>query len=65
MKKFSLKNVREILSNNEMKNVRGGSSGNGTCHCKNGTIKYVASCSREACENACGGEVQNCNSVGQ
>lgn len=59
LSKIVLKENVEMLSNEDMKEIKGGS---GYCHCKDGKVIEVAGCSYEACDNACGcSGVQNCN----
>ena len=54
--------LKKILSAKEMKNITGGSAA--WCHCLNGNVYDVESCSLATCEGECGiGKVQNCNYV--
>jgi hypothetical protein len=64
MKKLSkliLREKADLLSNPEMKLIVGGG---GYCHCMNGDIQPVASCSYDSCYAVCKGAVQNCNYSG-
>jgi len=61
MKKISLKGISEILSENDLKNIRGGSGGSNPCNrpgypCKN-TACYTPSVPNGICsvkKNVCG-----------
>jgi hypothetical protein len=62
MKKLSklvLLKKADVLDNPTMKVIIGGAH----CHCLSGSVYYIGSCSRQGCEDLCGGPgtAQNCN----